>query len=210
MNLRWCLSVTVLLALHGAGLAADHSGRVVDVLDGDTVHVLTASKQLIRVRLAGIDAPEKQQAHGAVAMRTLFALAQDRQVEVVGHKVDRYGRLVGKVLVAHSDINLQMVERGLAWHYKQYEHEQEPQDRQLYADAELRAREQHIGLWAEQAPMPPWDYRSARRKRPSRESAAPVQQAPAPVQPPSGSVWPAIDSYPPCGERPCSTPKPAR
>ncbi len=112
---------------------------------------------------------------------TLFALAHDRQVEVVGRKLDRHERLVGKVLAARSDINLQMVLRGFAWHYKQYEQEQELDDRRLYAEAELKAREQSLGLWVGKAPMPPWESRSTRGKRQSRESDACVRQAPTQV-----------------------------
>jgi endonuclease YncB( thermonuclease family) len=143
--------------------AADTEGVVVGVSDGDTLTVLEANNVPRRVRLMGLDAPEKGQAFGARAKESLSDCAFGRRAVVAGEKIDRYGRLVGKVLVEGVDCNLRQVELGLAWHYKAYEREQTGQDRRAYTEAEVQAREGRLGLWKETAPQPPWDYRRERR-----------------------------------------------
>jgi len=74
-------------------------------------------------------------------------------------KRDRYGREVGKVLVDGLDANLVQLQRGFAWHYKAFEREQPVIDRNVYADAENEARDGKRGLWADAAPVPPWEVR---------------------------------------------------
>lgn len=157
------LLVAALLFFHCSAWAEDYAGRIVGVIDGDTVDLLTDGKELIRVRLSGIDAPEKKQAFGSVAKKMLSDLAFDRRAVIAGRKRDRNGRLVGKVLVAGSDMNLQMVQHGLAWHYKKFAKEQAVEDRQRYADAELRAKARRLGLWADKEPVAPWEFRSSRK-----------------------------------------------
>jgi endonuclease YncB( thermonuclease family) len=71
----------------------------------------------------------------------------------------KYRREVGKVLVDGVDANLEQIKRGMAWHYKAYEHEQSTYDRKVYADAENEARAAGLGLWADADPVPPWDFR---------------------------------------------------
>jgi endonuclease YncB( thermonuclease family) len=161
------LLLVTLLVAHGP-LWADESGRIVGVIDGDTVDLLTDSRVLIRVRLSGIDAPEKKQAFGNVAKRALSDLAFNRTALVIGHKLDRFGRLVGKISVAGTDVNLRLVQLGLAWHFKKYEREQEPVDRQRYAQAELGARAKRVGLWADKEPVAPWDFRASRHTTPRK------------------------------------------
>ncbi len=74
-------------------------------------------------------------------------------------KRDRYGRIVGKVLLDGIDVCLEQVKAGFAWHYKKYQHEQSVEDQRLYAEAEIRAREEGLGLWRENNPNSPWEYR---------------------------------------------------
>ncbi len=88
-----------------------------------------------------------------------------KQVTIEYQKRDRYGRIVGKVLLDGIDVSLEQVKAGFAWHYKKYQHEQSLEDRQLYADAEIRAREGRLGLWRENNPNPPWEFRRLRRSR---------------------------------------------
>lgn len=142
---------------------ADVDGTVVSVADGDTVTVLDDARIQHKVRLAGIDAPEKGQAFGARSKQSLSDCAFGRRAHVEGEKIDRYRRLVGKVVVEGVDCNLRQVKAGLAWHYKQYQREQSMPDRQAYADAEEEAREQRTGLWRDLAPQAPWNYRQERR-----------------------------------------------
>lgn len=125
--------------------------------------MLSPAVELRRVRLVGIDAPEKGQPFGAAAKRVLSDLVFDRQVVVSASKQDRYGRLVGKIVVAGTDANLHMVRMGYAWHYKKYEREQSLDDRERYAAAEVAARIGRQGLWVDAHPIAPWDFRNKRR-----------------------------------------------
>ena len=76
-------------------------------------------------------------------------------------KKDRYGRVVGKVMVDGRDVCLEQMRRGLAWHYKKYEREQPEGDRREYSRSEEDAKASRIGLWSEANPVPPWDWRKA-------------------------------------------------
>lgn len=134
-------------------------GTVVGIVDGDTVKILTSSGQQLTVRLAGIDAPEKSQAFGMAAKQHLSGLIAGKSVSCTSTKKDRYGRTIGQISLSGTDINLSMVRDGFAWHYKEYEKEQSAQDRKLYADAELQARSSRAGLWQENNPIYPSDYR---------------------------------------------------
>ncbi len=142
-------------ALHGETL----QGKVVGVNDGDTITVLNGSKAQHKIRLAGIDAPEKSQAFGERSMQHLSDLVFGKTVTVDWNKTDKYGRTVGKVIVNGQDANLSQILAGLAWHYKQYEKEQSAPDRTSYAQAEIDARTRQIGLWHDTAPIPPWYFR---------------------------------------------------
>lgn len=146
-----------------ATASADIEGAVVGISDGDTITVLDDARVQHKVRLAGIDAPEKGQAFGARAKQSLSDCAFGNRARVAGEKIDRYGRLVGKVVVEGVDCNLRQVEAGLAWHYKQYQREQSRQDRLAYARAEEQARVHRFGLWRDVDPQAPWDYRRERR-----------------------------------------------
>ena len=152
----------LLVLLAPPARAAEMSGRVVGVIDGDTIDVLMPGFQVVRVRLAGIDAPERGQAFGSASKAALSELVFARQVVVQWTKRDRYERLVGKVTVSGADANLAMLTRGLAWHYARFEAEQERADRAAYAQAEREARAQRRGLWADARPVAPWDHRKAR------------------------------------------------
>lgn len=94
------------------------NGHVVGVADGDTITVLDITNTQHKIRLAGIDAPEKKQAFGQVSKKSLSDLVFDKQVNIDWTKHDRYGRIVGKVLINGVDANLEQVKRGLAWFYK--------------------------------------------------------------------------------------------
>ena len=131
------------------------SGRVVGVSDGDTITVLDTSKVQHKIRLAGIDAPEKAQPFGQVSKEHLSGLVFGKQVTVETDKTDKYGRNVGKVLVNGTDANLAQIKAGLAWHYKEYAKEQPAADRASYASAETQARASVQGLWRDPRPMAP-------------------------------------------------------
>ncbi len=150
----------LLLAFLGSVLADNLSCpcKVVKVTDGDTVHVLDQSNTRYKIRLGGIDAPERKQAFGRKSTDNLAKYVAGQNVEVEYNKLDRYGRIIGKLLKDGQDINLLQVKDGFAWHYKYYQKEQSKLDRMLYSSAETEARNKTIGLWAAPA-VPPWDHR---------------------------------------------------
>ena len=155
-------------------------GRVVGVGDGDTVTVLDAGKVQHRVRLAGIDAPERGQPGGQRSKESLSAIVFDQPVRVQWHKRDPFGRLVGTLWVAPRDADcrgrpecpatldagLEQLELGRAWWFRRYAAEQPPEERERYESAEARARERKLGLWRDGGAVPPWEWRQRNRSRP--------------------------------------------
>jgi endonuclease YncB( thermonuclease family) len=139
-------------------------GKVVGITDGDTLTLLDATNTQHKIRLAGIDSPEKGQPFGQACKKSLSDLAYDRLVAVESSKLDRYGRVIGKVLVDGMDANLEQLRRGCGWHYKKYQNEQSLDDRILYNAAEESAKASRAGLWADSDPVPPWEWRKAGKK----------------------------------------------
>lgn len=134
-------------------------GRVVGVADGDTITVLDADKTQHKIRLAGIDAPEKKQPYGQRSKQHLSDLVYGQTVAVDWQKRDRYGRIIGKVWRGQTDVCLSQLHAGMAWHYKQYNKDLPRADRLSYAVAEQAARNDGTGLWQENGPVAPWDFR---------------------------------------------------
>lgn len=137
-------------------------GKVVGVSDGDTITILDSANDQHKIRLTGIDAPEKAQAFGQASKKTLSDLIFNKEVEVLWVKHDRYQRILGKVVLNGQDICLEQVRRGMAWHYKKYQNEQSPEDRTKYFDAEKKARDAKVGLWIDNAPIEPAQFRHAK------------------------------------------------
>jgi endonuclease YncB( thermonuclease family) len=155
---NWILSLVFLL--YALPIQADTlQGRVVAIADGDTVTVLDAANVQTKIRLQGIDAPEKKQAFGQKSKQHLSDLVFNKQVIIEYSKKDRYGRTIGKIVVDGVDANLEQVNAGMAWHYKKYLREQPPEDRVSYSNAEGEARAKHLGLWVNPSPIPPWEFR---------------------------------------------------
>ena len=145
------------------------TGRVVRIADGDTVTVLDGTNTQHRIRLQGIDAPESHQAFGTQSKKSLSDLIFDKDVTVIYDKTDQYGRLVGKILFKGTDINLEQVKAGMAWHYKEFEREQSPEERESYARAQSEARNARRGLWADPNPIEPGEFRrDEKREREAR------------------------------------------
>lgn len=138
-------------------------GKVLRVVDGDTLIVLTSTGTKMTLRLAGIDAPEKSMPYGDSARNTLIDLVGSGEITIQTTKTDRYGRAIGKVFGQNGDVNLALIKRGMAWHYKRYAHEQSPKDAEAYASAERDANKSEVGLWHDPNPMPPWRYRQCRK-----------------------------------------------
>jgi endonuclease YncB( thermonuclease family) len=157
------LAQVVLLAAPLPVRADQRQGTVVAVADGDTLTLLDAARRQHRIRLDGIDAPERTQAYGRRARESLAALAHGRSATADCDKIDRYGRAVCRVTVDGVDVGLEQVRRGLAWHYVRYAHEQSVIARAVYARAEAQAKQERSGLWAAPDHTAPWDYRRTAR-----------------------------------------------
>lgn len=161
----WLLFV-VLGFIPQALLAAVTYGRIVGISDGDTVKVLDSTNQLHTVRLMGIDAPEKAQPFGQRSKQSLSDLIFQKQVTVAWEKKDKYGRTIGKILTAAGDdICLEQINRGMAWHYKQYKLEQPIEEQDSYSQAEIQARKKRVGLWQDFDSVPPWEWRRQQKHR---------------------------------------------
>ena len=122
--------VFFVLIAHGAVSAATLTGRTVRVTDGDTIVILSEGNVQHKIRLQGIEAPERGQAYGTKSKQHLSDLVAGRFVVVEYDKRDRYRRIVGKVLVSVEDASLEQIAAGYAWHYKKYQDEQTGTDRQ--------------------------------------------------------------------------------
>ncbi|MGE5525753.1 MAG: thermonuclease family protein [Rhodospirillaceae bacterium] len=157
--------VTAALALPGASLGRALEGVVVGVTDGDTLTVLV-DRHRIRVRLSGIDAPERGQPYGARARQSLADLCYDRIATVATAGTDRYGRTLGVVSCEGIVANREQVRRGLAWVYTRYTRRDSP----LHA-VQLEARTRRRALWQLPEPQPPWEWRSRHRAAHARSGA---------------------------------------
>jgi endonuclease YncB( thermonuclease family) len=158
--LRFLALLTVL-----ASPALALEGKVVGVVDGDTIDVLDSSKKQHRVRFDGIDAPERGQPFSNRAKSTLSDLVFGKTVRVDTEGPDKYDRTIGRVYVDGRDVGLAMLEAGMAWHYTKYDQSKK------YADAQASARAAQRGLWSDRAPVPPWEWRKlSKAERDKRRS----------------------------------------
>jgi len=139
------------------------TGNVVRIIDGDTVVVLDANKVQYKIRLMGIDAPEKKQAYGKKSKENISGLIAGKFVVVDYDKLDRYQRIIGKIQVSGKDINLEQIKSGMAWHYKKYQKEQSQSDQTRYSEAEVDAKNAKRGLWNDPDPIPPWNFRQLKK-----------------------------------------------
>ena len=151
---------------------ADITGHVVAVTDGDTIKVLDDNNAEHKVRLTGIDAPERGQPFGTVSRKHLASMVAGKQVFVESDKKDRYGRDLGKVWVQPSDCpscgktldaNYAQLLAGMAWWYRYYANEQSEEDRGRYESAEEEAKARKWGLWSDPNPINPYEWRNRDR-----------------------------------------------
>ena len=133
--------------------------RVVSVHDGDTITGLDESKTQYKIRLDAIDAPELGQPFGQASKKALSEKVFGKDVVVIPKTKDKYGRTVGHILIDGRDVNLMMLEEGMAWHYKHYDRNAR------LARAEDEARAAKKGLWSDGEPVPPWDWRKEHQHR---------------------------------------------
>ena len=134
---------------------ADFNGKVVKVIDGDTVDILTPKKQKIRVRLLDIDAPESRQAYGNASKKYLASLIAGKSVFVKENKKDIYQRTLGTIYLEQININAKMVENGFAWAYRY----KGVVNNNNMLKLESKAKQNKKGLWKDKHPIAPWEFR---------------------------------------------------
>ena len=153
-------ALTIILSFFAVCLALSANtiqGKVVRVSDGDTITILDSANVQSKIRLNRIDAPEKSQAYGNASKNHLSNLVAGKAVKVEWDKKDKYGRVLGDVSIDGVNVNLKMVQDGLAWHFKRFD------NTPTYAQAEEEARAKKIGLWKDPNPIPPWEFRKGKK-----------------------------------------------
>lgn len=135
------------------------SGKVIGIVDGDTYDILVTGNKTIRIRMEGIDAPEKGMPFYRVAKNYLAHLCFGKTVRLEIHKTDSNGRLIAFTYLDDGrELSHEMIKAGLAWHFKKYNHDADLEK------LELAARKSKTGLWIDPSPMPPWTNRALHRK----------------------------------------------
>lgn len=159
--LPWSTSIIWILGIllcSSHAFSADYSGPVVSVLDGDTIEVLR-NQHPERIRLSGIDCPEKGQSYGKRAKQVTSELVFGKDVTIETHGKDKYSRTLADVFLPDgTNVNHTLVKDGWCWWYRKYALENTALE-QLEKDA----REARKGLWAEPQPVPPWEWRKRRK-----------------------------------------------
>lgn len=140
--------------------------EVVGINDGDTITVVFKHDgQQRKIRLATIDAPEYNQPFGRKSRQNLSDLAFRKNAIIISKDEDRYKRIVGEVIVGDVNLNVEQIKQGFAWHYKHHQKQQTPAERIIYSQAEDFARKNKNGLWRDENPIPPWDFRNNKRDK---------------------------------------------
>ncbi len=151
--------IIILLLISNNLLSLELKGKIIHISDGDTVHLLTDNKEKIKIRLNDIDAPESKQAFGNKSKENLKKYIYQKNVVVEYKNKDKYKRVLGTIYYQNRDINLQQVKDGYAWVYKQYS------NKQNYIKAEREARSSKKGLWRDNNPAEPWEYRKQKKEK---------------------------------------------
>ncbi|MDD2462505.1 MAG: thermonuclease family protein [Desulfobulbus sp.] len=157
----YCSRLTLLfLLLSIPATCFSWSAKVVSVADGDTITVIRDGRQ-VRIRLYGIDTPEKGQDYGQKARDLTASLVAGRIVEVEQKDIDQYGRVVGLVKIDNQNLNEMIIQNGFAWVYRQYCKEKFCSG---WIVLEQTARQQKKGMWSSPVVIPPWEWRASKRR----------------------------------------------
>jgi len=149
------LSCLALIWLASTAFGADFQAKVIHIADGDTITVLNAAtNEQLKIRLNGIDCPEKTQAYGNKAKQFTKDLVGGQTVTIQAFDTDRYGRTIGDVVVEDGrNLSQELVKAGYAWWFFKYS-----DDEQL-GILEVKAKIAKVGLWKDKNPVPPWIFR---------------------------------------------------
>jgi endonuclease YncB( thermonuclease family) len=139
LNLNLLLSITI-------------QGKLIDIDDGDTFTLMTSDHTAYKLRLKGVDCPEKGQDYAKVAKQFTYDFCNGKIVTANLCNLDKYGRHIADVFANNQSLNQFLVSNGLAWHYKKYS------DDKLLAQLEKNARAARINIWSLNNRMSPWDY----------------------------------------------------
>ncbi|MFM1880689.1 MAG: hypothetical protein RLZZ344_923 [Pseudomonadota bacterium] len=142
---------------------------LVRVFDGDSMLMRTPNGETIKMRIAGVDAPEKSQPSADPARDRLERLLKESPLQVTILKKDVYGRWLTSIVVSDRDLGQQLIEEGHAWFFRRYQSDLTAEQRRQYDWAEQKAREDRRGLWAEEQPVAPWEFRQRRREARQKE-----------------------------------------
>lgn len=149
--------INIFLLLTTILVAETITGKVISVTDGDTIKILDEKNKVYKIRLNDIDAPEKKQAFGNKSKENLAKYIAGQIVRVEYDKLDRYKRILGTVYFKDKDINKQQIIDGYAWVYKKYSKNNE------YINQERISKNHKRGLWKDEKPIEPWEYRKMKK-----------------------------------------------
>lgn len=149
--------INIFLLLTTILVAETITGKVISVTDGDTIKILDEKNKVYKIRLIDIDAPEKKQAFGNKSKENLAKYIAGQIVRVEYDKLDRYKRILGTVYLKDKNINKQQITDGYAWQYKKYSKNNE------YKNQERISRNNKKGLWSDENPLEPWEYRKMKK-----------------------------------------------
>lgn len=149
--------INIFLLLTTILVAETITGKVISVTDGDTIKILDEKNKVYKIRLIDIDAPEKKQAFGNKSKENLSKYIAGENVRVEYYKLDRYKRILGTVYFKDKDINKQQIIDGYAWVYKKYSKNNE------YINQERISKNHKRGLWKDEKPIEPWEYRKMKK-----------------------------------------------
>lgn len=194
------IRLLVCAALFGLSILAnaeEFSGKVIAVMDGDTLLVLKDG-QPVKVRLAEIDAPEKAQPFGMASQKSLAEMVKGRQVRIGGRAVDDYGRLVATIRVGEIDVSREQVRRGMAWEYSRFH-----SNRELVA-LQREAQQAKRGLWAGEASVEPSQWRKQHPATMTAPIAAAFSHVPAAAASSRSDPALQLQSGQDCSKKHCS------
>ena len=160
--------LTLVVSFPISSFADSFTGQCIDVADGDTITVQIQNQEKVKIRLSGVDCPESFQVHGEKAKQYLSSMVLGKRVRIEPETIDQYGRTVGMVLVNGANINEMIVANGHGWVFRKYCTANYCNE---WLRLEVKAKKSRIGIWVDDNPKPPWEWRAEQRERSGNVSA---------------------------------------